>query len=569
MKKLLSVFLLMVAVAAGWIFIFGNPVSRVNPADLLPADSYLYFEQKNGSEVWRNFVESPFGTSILNLDYSRIATLLQLEDQEKQAVLAQVSNIKKIKDDKLLNDIFGKQVILALVPSKEKINTDDPIVNFKDRFVLITKPKYSANLLETIAEQFYGESTLSSTEYENYTIKQIAQEGTPLSSVVIDGYFILSYQIDQIKNCIDVYEKKIPSLATDSEFTRHEFNAEIDDSFGFLSIDKIRQVMLDFSKILEEPYREMVEKEISEMNGFLSASYTGNNNKAFVDERVTIYFDKEKLKENVKIKLATAPAENKTIQWISDDNINYYWTNTLILQHLWDTYLNESDILPHLIMIEEAFYSVTGDDLKDFLGEFTGELAFFLDKSEGGQLIPVPGVSVFMKVKNKDRVITNINKLVEAYGIPLQNRKYKNVTYQSAGPFLQEDLQPLFGFVDGYFFIASSPKSVNEYIDRMNGGSNQIDIAELFPERETAFSAKNNVVTLVKVDELIQEIKQILIWGKNLLALQGKDQNEIDEVLNLLVFPLMDGAQMYKESGSRSYFTDESIIFESHTNIAQ
>ncbi len=64
----------------------------------------------------------------------------------------------------------------------------------------------------------------------------------------------------------------------------------------------------------------------------------------------------------------------------------------------------------------------------------------------------------------------------------------------------------------------------------------------------------------VKFDQLIDKIKELIILGRNIMALtdQGKAE-KADRVISGVINPALDGLKMYRTIGSRT-FTKENEI---------
>ena len=568
MKKIFFLFTALLILVGGWIFIFGNPVSKLAPTDILPVNTISYFEHNNGSENLKTFTDSRLGQNFLNLDIDNISVALKISEKQKKELKKNINQFIALKDNQLLHDIFGKQLVVGVLPEEGSFDINDPARFVQKRVVVITKPKYSANLLEKLAEQFLGEGQIIDSNYEQFTLKRVNYSGQKLSTVIIDGYFIMSYSENLIKRCIDVHNKKEPSLTHSQELQKNLDPSGESESFYYLSIDDLVTEGRKFSANFKQATQEMLEKEFTALDGFTSASYYGSFSADMQDDHFAIYFDKDKINKYAKKQLQISPSRNETVSWLSQKQVAYYWANTLDFETLWQAYKDESESVPELLQAEATFQGITGYTIETFLSFFNSETAFFLSKSDESQLIPVPSFISFLKVHDKEKVLNAIDKVITTYGIPVQKSDYKGINYSSWGPFLQQNLQPVYGVYKDYLFLANSPQSLQKSIDSIEKPN--ITDNDFFKKVDTGINEQSNSFAYVKIDMFLAEIAKLMQWGKNMVIMQKPEiSQQVNMLMQHLIMPIIDGCSMYTETTSRSYFTENSIIIESRTNIVQ
>lgn len=568
MKKFLYSLVALLVVVSGWVFIFGNPVSKEVPADLLPVNTIGYLEHNNGSQTIKTFTDSRLGQKLLNLDIDSISVALKLPEQQSQQLKKNINQFIGLKDNQLLHDMFGKQLVVGILPESGGFEVDDPAKFIQERVVVITKPKYSANLLEKLAEQFLGKGKIIDSNYEQFTLKRVDYSGQQLSTVVIDGYFLMSYSEKLIKKCIDVHNKKETSLSLSQEIQKHLEPEKEADNFYYLSIEEFIKEGRKISAGFDKTIQEMFEEEFTALEGFTSASYRGSFSPTMQDDYFAVHFDKDRINKYAKKQIQIAPASNDTVSWVSKEQVAYYWANTLDFETLWQAYKDESDPVHELMQAEAAFQTITGISIEEFIALFDKEAAFFLSKSDQSQLIPVPTFISFLSVNDKTKVLSILDKIITTYSIPVQKGEYKGVSYTFWGPFLQQNLQPVYGVYKDYFFFANSPQSVHKTIDAIE--SDNITASDLFKKVDTGANETSNSFAYARVDLFLAEIVKLMQWSKNMLIMQEPEMSQqVDMLMKHLLMPIIEGCSMYTETTSRSFFTEDSIIIESRTNIVQ
>ncbi|MCK4619704.1 MAG: hypothetical protein KAT52_07140, partial [Desulfobacterales bacterium] len=71
---------------------------------------------------------------------------------------------------------------------------------------------------------------------------------------------------------------------------------------------------------------------------------------------------------------------------------------------------------------------------------------------------------------------------------------------------------------------------------------------------------KNNNIMFVKFDQLIDKIKELVIFGRNMMVL--KDQGKAEKtaiVISGVINPALDGLKMYRTIGSRTFTKEDEI----------
>ena len=79
---------------------------------------------------------------------------------------------------------------------------------------------------------------------------------------------------------------------------------------------------------------------------------------------------------------------------------------------------------------------------------------------------------------------------------------------------------------------------------------------------------KNNSIMFIKFDHLIEEIKEVISWGKNIMAFKDPSKAEEGAIfINGVVNPVLDSLKMYRTIGSRTFTIENEIETDIYCKI--
>lgn len=549
------------------VFYFNVSSGQTVLAKLLPSETILYMEQQDLSASIEFFVESRFGKVVLGLDVGAIAKDLKLTDQKRTALKEEFNHFKELLDDPLLHQLFGQKAVLALLPAPSNAQGESIDKQIVDRLVVVAQPKQSTKIIEKIADVYSGKDDITTSSYGDFKIYKIENGSQTISVAIVDDLLIMALEEGQLRLCLDVYDNQKPSLQQNEDYQYHRALYTDINRFAYLSMDSLRD---DISKVKETfapVVAQIVEDEMQTAAGVSSVSYSGWRATDAYEDKIVARYILDQVSDTLRHQLTKKPSSNSSKTWIPSDVVGYYWTNTLDLELLWQLYSDDETGVPWLSEIEQNFQNITGEDLVTVLADIGAEASFLMKPGQENQLIPVPEIACFLKTGDSELLDSIITKLIQQYGLPMLQEKYKDVSYHYLGMRLQGDLQPVYGFYKGFLIFTTSPKMFENIIETSLGDDRLID-SEQFKTVDTGLAENNNGYGYLQVEHFLKESEKVLRWSNTMLAIQdGQKSAQAGQLLDHLVLPLLDGLMMYTESSSRSYFSKDSVIIESRTTL--
>jgi len=542
-----------------------------NMARFLPENTLGYFEQYNGSKVVKEFTGSPLGQKFSTIDFLQTARKIGLPEPTLDAMAYLFSSISSAKDNKLIHEVFGRMFAVAILPPIDR-DKYPPFTDYiKDNVIFIARPQHRAEGLEFLGESFgkyFQAYSVSSSPYGNHRIKRIHINGTSFAMTTIEGYFLMSFNENQLRRCINTYDAEVPALSKNIDFMAMRKKFKMSDRFFYFPVDRVRKYVDTTIADLSFAGKDVVQKELGTMVGFANFGYGSWNHKGQVSDRVVVQYDKEEVNKVVKRHIKTAPKQCAMLSLSTENPLAFYWSNTIKMEHILRYVGSSGSDEPQLLNFWATLEKITGKTPEEIFALLGEEMSFVIEPGPADKFFSVPlGIS-FLHVKNVPELKAVFEKLIDEYDLQISVKSYGKIRYSYWTPSPQDGLQPLYGFWDDLVFFGNSSSLLRRIIDRKSGGGSLLDSSAI-KAIDPGFSEKNNSVSYVNNIALIQVLQRWLDLVAMTIAIEDrhtafKVRAVIDEVIN----PLLDGAKMYDKRCTRSYFTPETIVVDSITNKA-
>lgn len=571
MKKVVLAVVLALCVGVVLIWWQGKEDERVTAADCLPSDILFYAEQHDLTDMYHDFTKSRLGRTFSRIDYPRIAG----EIGEAGNVLMEAETFWLKVNAALtapgFDELFGEECSIALFPANS-FAADNPARAIEERLLLIARPRYGVGVVQLIAPLLSKDVKQSTIQYGSHTITRyhIDQNNT-VSTAFVGGLLLAGLEERLVRKSLDHYDSKENTLRSNVDFQKLRAGFKGAQLFSYLSIPALLSQGQVLGQALPEAERVEFQALLDQWQGWGGAAYGGWHEKDLVRDKLEILFNKEQLDERVARLCDVRPGVNDTLGLVPRDSLLYYWTNTLNLPLLWDLYSTGAvqqqsqalDILS-LELRESA-----GVELEDVLGMIGNEFAVIM-KDVGREGIPLPKVSIVVKLNDSEKFLEVFKVLLENADIPVSHKKYngEEISYWGVAP--QGALQPAYASLNDYFIVSNSLDLVQQLVDLHMDSAESLSKSPVMKVFGNGLLKNNNSAAYVHIAKLADSLKDIATWAGSMAVLQGPEvAQNADVLVNQLLLPFLDGVAMYTQFGSRSIIGDESIVLESTTTIVQ
>jgi len=547
-----------------------HPEEYGDMSRFVPGNALLYVEQRQATAELKRITNSRLGTKIASINFQKTGVEIGLSDDKLSKLNKFLSVVKRAKDDPVVHEILGKRFAVAVMPPLGGEAPNDFYKYFKENSVIIAEPKHKANILGFIVEN-YGyyndEVSISFAQYGKHHIKRIALLDVELSLVMIDGFFVISFSERQLRRCLDAFDSRSSSLSKNAEFNALKKNFNEPGRFLYLPVENVRNFAKTLLGDMSFPQKNILLKELDTTKGFSSFGYGAWLGRSSIEDKIAVRFNSSKVNALVKEHVRIEPTKCTMFSLVSKHPILYYWSNTFNFEHLL-LYLEDNAKLDAKIdSFMSRFAMIAGKNPTETLSLLGDEVSFVVEKSSENTQFSVPLATFFVEVEVVEELKIILEKLVVEYEIPMIEKQYGSATYYYWSRSFEDGIRPLYGFSGNYLFLGNSTKLLKEILDAQGSGHTLTDHPKV-GKVDPGLRLANNSLTYMDNVELINIIKDIIDIFGTMIAIQDREAAfKIRVIIDSIVTPLLDGATAFDSSATRSYFTPDTVIINSKTNL--
>lgn len=537
-------------------------------ARFIPDSALVYIEQRDGAKIVKEFSRSPLGKKIAAIDFRQTGQKVGLPASALDAITEVLSFAATTRDDRLLHEVLGKKFAFAFLPSIDKQPAVDFADYIKNNVVLVAKPSHSAETLQFFTESYvrYVQTySVSSAQYGKHHIKRLQLGADILSIVIIDGMFVMSPNEKQLRRCIDTYDGELPALRKKTDFLKIRKKFANPDRFFYLPVDEMRKYLVRQTADLTFPGKELLLKELATTVGFANVGYGSWNKKKKTIDKVLVQYKRNEVNSVVKKHIDAIPIHSSMLSLTTENPMAFYWSNTIKFKHL-SNYVEQSRKEdPQLEKFWSVVQNITGKNISEIEALLGKEASLVLEPGPKDTFFSFPLAMVFVKVKNVPELRVVLQKITDAFHVPVSEASYGPVQYLYWTPSPQDGLQPLYGFWNDLLFFGNSTRLLSMVVQRKIDGLSLLDNKSV-QAIDPGLDENNNSITYMNHVELIAILQKGLNLVAITLAIEDRETAfKLRTVIDEVITPLLDGVRMYGKSCTRSYFTPEMVIIDSIT----
>lgn len=577
MKKV-GLFVIIIAVmtviaVGGWYYL-KPPRKGVASAEVLPADTLLMVELFDLEKSINDFKTGKLGQKLKEIALADVMQKLEVPSEVIAKYKKIRSSVLSTIDSMLFKELFGKETVVAVLP----INIDKPepeeLKKAVGSVVLISRPKHNADFAGFINRVFAKKLGFRTEAYSGYEIQSFNLEhDLSIHSCLADGLLIASLDQQTVKKCLDFRVSHQTSLFNYKYYQelRDRLGSSEMRSFVYNNTEKTYDSILKIVRSVSSKKNNSTVPEHSfeffkGLTAIAFASYDDGSD--LLRDEMLVMFDKSGLHPVYARAYGFEPEKNKTLQMVPHNTIAYYWANTMDLQSYLDFYSEESGLNDEeRKSVEAKFEKEVGIGLDEMFQAFGNEFGLVLTDINTGGPFPIPKLTIFAELANKDIFIKLIQSAMQKSGMELQKEKFEDVELNYLVLPFGSDVQPSYALFNGFCVASINKQLIKDMISTYKNGKDITSDMD-FQYIDKGLTDKNNSVMFVKLDQLIDKTKQIVDWANNLMAF--KNQGAVKKgkiIVNEVVNPVLDGLKMYKTIGIRSIIKENEIKADRYYRI--
>ncbi|MDL1981330.1 MAG: DUF3352 domain-containing protein [Deltaproteobacteria bacterium] len=565
MKKVVILIVVLGLVAIGTSYFLKTAHKEVKPAKLLPADTLLMVELVNLEKSIDSFKSGKLGQKLNEIDLTGVMQNLEVPIKAIEEYEKTKSAVLSTLDSMLFKELFGQETVLAILPLKIDHLTPEGLKKALGSLVLISRPKSSAELVEFVNQILTKNLKFQTEVYAGYEIKSFELDyDITVHYSLADGLLVATLDRQAIITCLDLRKNQQPSLDQNEYYQnlRSKLASSGTKTFVYNNTKKMYESILNVSRLIikEEEFSDM-ERSSAAFKGLKAIGYASyDDGSDLLQNRILVMIDKKGLEPVYAKAYCSKPGENKTLQFVPDNTLVYYWANNLYLKSFWDIYfenqyLNDEEKESMKTSLEKEI----GVGFDEVFQAFGNQFGLILTDINAGGLFPIPKLTFFVEIANQDTVAKLMDSVTQKSGMVLQKEEFNDIKINYIILPFGNDVQPAYAFFNGFCIVSINHQLIKDIISTYKNGDN-ITTDKDFLAVNKGLTDKNNNIMFVKFDQLIDKIKELVIFGRNMMVL--KDQGKAEKtaiVISGVINPALDGLKMYRTIGSRT-FTKEGEI---------
>jgi hypothetical protein len=196
--------------------------------------------------------------------------------------------------------------------------------------------------------------------------------------------------------------------------------------------------------------------------------------------------------------------------------------------------------------------------VSDFLSLFGCRASLNVTEIKSSGFFPMPRIYLRIEVNDQEKTSNLLKQLFAGLGVQqsiINNTKI--FTLMMAGGLIQ----PSYMLSDGFLVLADSRQQLENFLAK---DKDLLLTSPLFNKIDVGLAQKNNLVIYHRGAELIDGLKELLLWYGSLLPQDEKKSGQKSKVIiNTILIPVLENMKKYKAKSIRIYNTGSEIVMQS------
>ncbi len=537
-------------------------------AAILPADTVAVMRVCEMKKQIQRFKTGKMGRSLAAIDLPSLMTALEISQSRQQDVLAKLENVKRTIDSTWFNALFGQDIAIALQqPIIDSARPDfDQRQALREAITIVARPTQPTMVMESVNALFARQLSVVTQPYKSWEINQLkGVNGQLVYYALTEQWLVAGFSPEPVKRILDQSLNEATSLLHQPVYRKYcadLYKTGQTDIMTFINMNAALQTLTvlaksDSTNVLRA---EALKKNIAQLQGIESInSVAYDDGSPLISLKTIVGFDRKRLSPTLLRTTSIAPAVNPTLKRMPADTIIYGWQNNFDLPLFWQQLKDNPEITSEMVtQIEQNVQASTGMPLEKLLAAVGNQAGLLIRNINLNGLVPIPELAFFVAVNQADVIDRVIQDQIERADLPLRSEPHDKSVIRYMTLPMGHDLSPAYAISDGFCTVAINPRLLKTMLDA--DSQQPLTASPDFKAVGQGFSDKNNQMFYIKNDTLLDKTRGVLNWSMTLLALtKPKEIRKIKKIINLGVYPILDGLTMMKTVGGRAYTEKDSI----------
>lgn len=579
MRKIIIVLVIvaLAATAGAYIYLY-QPFSRSQQTameSVLPGDTLGMVRFCEMKKQIDRFKAGRMGQALAGLDLPRLMEVLSIPPAQRTVVLQEIENFKAAIESSWFDTLFGQDVSVAVlnVPIEIEMLESGDIQSVLDALVLVARPKAPVRVLESLNSMFSTQLAVQTDAYQQWEINQfVLENGHPVFYALADGLMVAGLSAAPVKRCLDQTLDQTSSLLQSQTYQRHcagLYQPGQTDMVAYADADKVIATITEYVNSLLGIDPDMAalvktKKQLESIRGLESLNFVQyDDGGPLVRSKMIVAIDENRLSPTLAAAMKTAPMTNPTLKNVPAKALMYSWQNTVDLKLVWEEVKQLPEMKPEVLeQIEQTVAMQTGMEMEALLAAFGSQFGLLINDINMGGMFPIPELALFIEVKQPELIDQLLKQQISQFNMPLQKETYRGADVQYLTIPMMANLSPSYILSDGFCTLSSSQTLLKGMLDAPDASlAGDPDFAAL----GQTMTAENNQVFYLDTAGMVAKTRDLINWAMSWMAMTKPEIiQQTQQVMELVVNPLLDGFSMVKAVGGRTFNEKTHISSDFH-----
>ncbi len=564
MKRFILLVLLLVFAGGFFLQLIYHRTPAGDPLLLVGADAALVVDCADPARLGRQIIDSRMGRNMTSVDWPYVLNQLDLSVSLRKNLQLQVPALLDWVASPLCRAIFGKQVILALLPVEPtRVFGKKPSVP-ENNILLVASPRkeYIPSAVFTSLARFQGK--VKHLSYRKRRITSLSLEnGEIVHYAFVDGNLVASPGLRTIERTIDLSLSHVideqSGMVTNVQYRSLRKRYKGDDFFIYVDLPRLCPLLTSGKHVAKAG----ILAEVLLKRGIQRAAFFHATDQQSQHLISIFQWDTNHQTTEYKTSLpGRQPSTNRWLQFIPAHIVLYFWTNWLDVSRWWQ-HLEppESELSAGKNRLTDSITSWirqhTDLDMDAFLALFGRELGVTVTGIKTSGFFPVPSMYAVIQLKDRQQVAELLEKNIA--DLSLRHDMISGVPVVSvmiAGGLMQ----PSYALLDDTLLVADSREQIKDLLD--------VAVPHLlddpfFKKVDTGMTRPANLHFFARTSAIIDSLKELASWVSMVIAVRdGVAGKKSKVVVDHVLLPFLDGFKTFQAKSIRGYTSPGEVVFD-------
>ena len=525
-KKVIIISILsLICVVAGVVFFLTRPLA-LSLEQIFPSQALMFARLSHVSTDLDGLTQNGFWKSVSGIDLPRVLEHNKIPEKETKQILNAQKEMDLFFKNPLTKKFLGKEIAVGLYQRLDATGSKDPFNAYDVLFA--TRLDFTFQMTDFfvfMAKQLSDDVTTATENYNGFKIVRVHFKKRNLKIEYFHIKDVLLVALSPSKalhDVVDVYHKKRPSLAVDSDFLKALAHAYAKGhGFFYFNIEKFCSFLKEQMPGVKKEGLLQLSQAVSGFKSYIVSFMPGD----ILRMKMIAYFSPEKLNPYWHSSLACAALTNSSLKFVPHNVMAYQWGGCYdfknILSQLEDSKKipqKAEDTMKAITKIVQKKFKI---DLKeDVLGNLDSQIGGYLNEIDTQGAFPFPRMVVFLKFKDRTAAQNLMNKLTGKSMLMFQQEEYLQTPIHYMTLPLGANMDLGYTFLDDFLLLGTSKQLLKTSIDAFHNPDQSFQSTEILRKFEMESFDLSQGVAFVKMDDLAQRLQQLLDWYNKVVSSQ-------------------------------------------------